>query len=148
MESSMQLRTKTPFAGIEGRRGKASMVAAIASPLCACAQIPDLGAPAADCWRAYGDVQLEGTQRAVDVGQQVPAGMRLIRIVPVTLIHVDATFKEGQSREAVRLTSDFYGSGRGLRRPCRRQPEQLAEHPLRVGLSMKATVELDAGKYE
>ena len=127
------------------------------------------------------------TQRAVDVGQQVQAGMRLMSVVPVTQIHVDANFKEGQLREvrpgqSVHLTSDLYGddvvydgqvqgiaggSGSAFsaipaqnatgnwikvvqRVPVRIRldPEQLARHPLRVGLSMKATVDLGAAKVK
>jgi len=127
------------------------------------------------------------TQRAVDVGHQVSAGARLMSIVPVTQIHVDANFKEGQLREvrqgqAVRLTSDLYGTdvvydgwidgvagGSGSafaaipaqnatgnwikvvqRLPVRirMNPNQLAKHPLRVGLSMTATVALDNGPQE
>jgi membrane fusion protein (multidrug efflux system) len=107
--------------------------------------------------------------------------------VPVTQIHVDANFKEGQLREVrqgqpVRLTSDLYGTdvvydgwidgvagGSGSafaaipaqnatgnwikvvqRLPVRirMNPEQLAGHPLRVGLSMTATVALDRGPQE
>lgn len=53
-------------------------------------------------------------QRAVEVGQHVQAGMRLMSIVPVTQIHVDANFKESQLRrvrpgQLVQLTSDLYG---------------------------------------
>jgi len=127
------------------------------------------------------------TQRAVDVGHQVSAGARLMSVVPVTQIHVDANFKEGQLREVrqgqpVRLTSDLYGSdvvydgwidgvagGSGSafaaipaqnatgnwikvvqRLPVRirMNPDQLAKHPLRVGLSMTATVALDRGPQE
>ena len=123
------------------------------------------------------------TQRAVDVGQQVSAGARLMSVVPVHQIHVDANFKEGQLREVrqgqpVRLSSDLYGpdvvyegwidglaggSGSAFaaipaqnatgnwikvvqRLPVRIRlnPEQLAKHPLRVGLSMTATVDLDS----
>jgi membrane fusion protein (multidrug efflux system) len=122
------------------------------------------------------------TQRAVDVGHQVSAGTRLMSVVPVAQIHVDANFKEGQLREVrrgqpVRLTSDLYGvsvvydgwidgvaggSGSAFaaipaqnatgnwikvvqRLPVRirMDPDQLAKHPLRVGLSMTATVDLD-----
>jgi membrane fusion protein, multidrug efflux system len=121
------------------------------------------------------------TQRAVDVGQHVQAGARLMSIVPIESIYVDANFKEGQLRDVrpgqqVRLTSDLYGKdvvyrGRvqGLaggsgsafaaipaqnatgnwikvvqRVPVRvhLDPSQLAEHPLRVGLSMTVTVDL------
>ena len=127
------------------------------------------------------------TQRVVDVGHQVSAGARLMSIVPVTQIHVDANFKEGQLRDVrqgqpVRLTSDLYGTdvvydgwidgvagGSGSafaaipaqnatgnwikvvqRLPVRirMNPDQLAKHPLRVGLSMTATVALDRGPQE
>jgi membrane fusion protein, multidrug efflux system len=127
------------------------------------------------------------TQRAVDVGHQVSAGARLMSVVPVAQIHVDANFKEVQLREVrqgqpVRLTSDLYGSGvvydgwiDGLaggsgsafaaipaqnatgnwikvvqRLPVRirMNPDQLARHPLRVGLSMTATVGLDSKPQE
>jgi membrane fusion protein (multidrug efflux system) len=127
-------------------------------------------------------------QRAADVGQQVQAGVRLMSIVPIAGIHVDANFKEGQLRKVVpgqrvRLTSDLYGdavvyTGRveGLaggsgsafaaipaqnatgnwikvvqRLPVRIRldPEQLARHPLRVGLSMEATVDVtDRGRRD
>jgi len=54
------------------------------------------------------------TQRSVDIGQHVQAGTRLMNIVPIQQIHVDANFKEGQLRKVtpgqkVRLTSDLYG---------------------------------------
>jgi membrane fusion protein, multidrug efflux system len=127
------------------------------------------------------------TQRAVDVGHQVSAGARLMSVVPVAQIHVDANFKEVQLREVrqgqpVRLTSDLYGSGvvydgwiDGLaggsgsafaaipaqnatgnwikvvqRLPVRirMDPDQPARHPLRVGLSMTATVGLDSKPQE
>lgn len=127
------------------------------------------------------------TQRAVDVGHQVSAGTRLMSIVPVAQIHVDANFKEVQLREvrqgqSVRLTSDLYGTsvvydgwvdglagGSGSafaaipaqnatgnwikvvqRLPVRirMDPDQLARHPLRVGLSMTATVGLDSKPQE
>jgi membrane fusion protein, multidrug efflux system len=127
------------------------------------------------------------TQRAVDVGHQVSAGARLMSVVPVTQIHVDANFKEGQLREVregqpVRLTSDLYGTGvvyngwidgvaggsgsafaaipaqnatgnwikvvQRLPVRIRMNPEQLAKYPLRVGLSMTATVELDGDPRE
>lgn len=155
---------------------------------------PDVRAAAArleqariDCSRTVIRAPVDGivTQRAVDVGQQVPAGMRLMSVVPVSQIHVDANFKEGQLRDVspgqpVRLTSDLYGDdvvydgriegiagGSGAafsaipaqnatgnwikvvqRLPVRirLRPEQLASHPLRVGLSMKVSVDLDAAK--
>jgi len=127
------------------------------------------------------------TQRTVDVGHQVSAGTRLMSVVPVAQIHVDANFKEAQLRDVrqgqpVRLTSDLYGkdvvydgwidgvaggSGSAFaaipaqnatgnwikvvqRLPVRirMDPRQLAMHPLRVGLSMTATVGLDSEPQE
>jgi membrane fusion protein (multidrug efflux system) len=54
------------------------------------------------------------TQRAVDIGQQVQAGTRLMTVVPINRIYVDANFKEVQLAKVVpgqrvRLTSDLYG---------------------------------------
>ncbi len=121
------------------------------------------------------------TQRTVDIGQHVQAGMRLMSVVPIAAIYVDANFKEGQLRDVrpgqrVTLISDLYGDDvvydglvQGLaggsgsafaaipaqnatgnwikvvqRVPVRIHidPRQLAAHPLRVGLSMTATVDL------
>lgn len=55
------------------------------------------------------------TQRAVDVGQYVQAGMRLMSVVPIDSIYVEANFKEGQLRKVkpgqrVSLISDLYGN--------------------------------------
>ena len=127
------------------------------------------------------------TQRVVDVGHQVSAGARLMSVVPVAQMHVDANFKEGQLRDvrqgqSVRLTSDLYGPGvvydgwidgvaggsgsafaaipaqnatgnwikvvQRLPVRIRIDREQLAKHPLRVGLSMAATVSLDSEPQE
>ena len=54
------------------------------------------------------------TERAVDVGQQVQPGKRLMSVVPIDRIYVDANFKESQLRkvrpgQAVSVTSDLYG---------------------------------------
>ncbi|MFG0828924.1 HlyD family efflux transporter periplasmic adaptor subunit [Pseudomonas sp. CJQ_7] len=120
-------------------------------------------------------------QRAVEMGQQVQAGVRLMTVVPIDRIYVDANFKEVQLQKVrpgqhVELISDLYGSdvvytgrvegfagGSGSafaaipaqnatgnwikvvqRLPVRIRldPEQLKQHPLRVGLSMEATVDL------
>jgi len=120
-------------------------------------------------------------QRSVEIGQQVQAGMRLMTVVPIDRIYVDANFKESQLQKVrpgqqVELVSDLYGSdvvytghvegfagGSGSafaaipaqnatgnwikvvqRLPVRIQmdSEQLKQHPLRVGLSMEATVDL------
>ncbi|MEY2152666.1 HlyD family efflux transporter periplasmic adaptor subunit [Rhodanobacter sp. 115] len=125
------------------------------------------------------------TQRAVDMGQQVQAGTRLMSIVPISQIYVDANFKEVQLSKVrpgqkVRLTSDLYGddvvydgqvegfeggTGSALsvipaqnatgnwikvvqRLPVRIRldPAQLAKHPLRIGLSMDATVDLASSR--
>ncbi|OSQ46463.1 HlyD family efflux transporter periplasmic adaptor subunit [Thalassospira sp. MCCC 1A01428] len=121
------------------------------------------------------------TQRSVDIGQHVQSGMRLMKIVPIKRIYVNANFKETQlghvrPGQTVHLTSDLYGndvvyngqiegfaggSGAALsvipaqnatgnwikvvrRLPVRIRldPEQLERHPLRIGLSMEATVDL------
>lgn len=121
------------------------------------------------------------TQRAVDVGQHVQVGVRLMNIVPIQQIYVEANFKESQLRnvrpgQKARLTSDLYGddvvydgwvegfeggTGSALsiipaqnatgnwikvvqRLPVRihLDPEQLKKHPLRIGLSMEATVDM------
>jgi len=120
-------------------------------------------------------------QRSVEIGQRVQPGQRLMAVVPVERIYVDANFKEGQLREVrvgqpVHLTSDLYGdevvyTGRVVgfsggsgsafaaipaqnatgnwikvvqRLPVRIELDgaQLRAHPLRVGLSMHATVDL------
>lgn len=120
-------------------------------------------------------------QRSVDIGQHVQAGTRLMSIVPIQQIYVDANFKEGQLRnvspgQKARLTSDLYGdsvvydgwvegfeggSGSALsvipaqnatgnwikvvqRLPVRIRldPKQLKKRPLRIGLSMEATVDV------
>lgn len=120
-------------------------------------------------------------QRSVEVGQQVQAGVRLMTVVPIDRIYVDANFKESQLQKVragqrVELVSDLYGSdvvytgrvegfagGSGSafaaipaqnatgnwikvvqRLPVRirMDSEQLKRHPLRVGLSMEATVDL------
>ncbi|RNF56239.1 HlyD family efflux transporter periplasmic adaptor subunit [Pseudomonas aeruginosa] len=120
-------------------------------------------------------------QRSVEIGLQVQTGVRLMTVVPIDRIYVDANFKEGQLQKVrpgqhVELTSDLYGSdvvytgrvegfagGSGSafaaipaqnatgnwikvvqRLPVRIwiDPEQLKQHPLRVGLSMEATVDL------
>ncbi|MGB3124535.1 MAG: HlyD family efflux transporter periplasmic adaptor subunit [Pseudomonas sp.] len=120
-------------------------------------------------------------QRSVEIGQQVQSGVRLMTVVPIDRIYVDANFKEGQLQKVrpgqhAELTSDLYGSdvvytgrvvgfagGSGSafsaipaqnatgnwikvvqRLPVRIQidREQLKQHPLRVGLSMEATVDL------
>jgi membrane fusion protein (multidrug efflux system) len=54
-------------------------------------------------------------RRAVEVGQYVQPGARLMTIAPIQNIYVDANFKENQLRrvqvgQAVRLHSDIYGS--------------------------------------
>lgn len=120
-------------------------------------------------------------RRAVEIGQQVQPGARLMSVVPVDRIYVDANFKEGQLQgvrpgQPVTLTSDLYGdevvySGRvegfaggsgsafaaipaqnatgnwikvvqRLPVRIRLDREQLLAHPLRVGLSMEAAIDL------
>lgn len=121
------------------------------------------------------------TQRSVDIGQHVQSGMRLMKVVPIQNIYVNANFKETQlghvkPGQKVHLTSDLYGDDvvydgwvegfaggtgaalsvipaqnatgnwikvvRRLPVRVRLDPEQLERHPLRIGLSMEATVDL------
>jgi membrane fusion protein (multidrug efflux system) len=123
------------------------------------------------------------TQRAVQIGQRVPAGTTLMTVVPVTQAYVDANYKEGQLRmvrpgQPVELTADIYGgkvvyhghvvgfsggTGSALavipaqnatgnwikvvqRLPVRiaLDPHELADHPLRLGLSVVATIDTRA----
>ena len=122
-------------------------------------------------------------QRAVQIGQRVPAGTTLMTVVPVTQAYVDANYKEGQLRmvrpgQPVELTADIYGgkvvyhghvvgfsggTGSALavipaqnatgnwikvvqRLPVRiaLDPHELADHPLRLGLSVVATIDTRA----
>jgi len=53
-------------------------------------------------------------RRSVQVGQQVQAGVALLSVVPLSQVHVDANFKEGQLDkvrigQAVEVHSDLYG---------------------------------------
>ena len=53
-------------------------------------------------------------RRSVQVGQQVQAGAALLSVVPVSQVHVDANFKEGQLDkvqigQSVEVHSDLYG---------------------------------------
>jgi len=118
---------------------------------------------------------------AVQVGQHVSVGARLMSVVPITEAYVDANFKESQLThvrigQPATLTSDIYGSsveyhgrvvgvggGTGSsmaiipaqnatgnwikivqRVPVRiaLDRKELAENPLRVGLSMTAKVNI------
>ena len=120
------------------------------------------------------------TNRNVQVGQRIAAGVTIMTLVPIQTAYVDANFKESQLRRVrtgmpVELVSDFYDSdvvyrgrvtgfagGTGaafalipaqnatgnwvkvVQRLSVRivlDPQQLREHPLRVGLSMTATVD-------
>ncbi|MBB6426778.1 membrane fusion protein (multidrug efflux system) [Sphingopyxis sp. JAI128] len=120
------------------------------------------------------------TNRQVQVGQRIAAGVPIMVIVPIATAYVDANFKESQFEDIrigqpVELTSDYYGGdvvyrgkvvgiagGTGAafslipaqnatgnwvkvvqRLPVRiaLDPKQLKEHPLRVGLSMEATID-------
>ena len=54
-------------------------------------------------------------QRTVQVGQRVNAGARLMAVVPLSNVWVDANFKEGQLArmrigQPVKITTDIYGS--------------------------------------
>ena len=119
-------------------------------------------------------------KRAVQLGQRVKAGDRLMAVVPLEHVWVDGNFKEDEIA-AVRigqpatLTADLYGgdvvfhgrvqgigAGTGAsfallppqnasgnwikivqRVPVRiaLDPQELAAHPLRIGLSMRATID-------
>ena len=120
------------------------------------------------------------TNRQVQVGQRIAAGVPIMVIVPIATAYVDANFKESQFEDIrigqpVELTSDYYGGdvvyrgkvvgiagGTGAafslipaqnatgnwvkvvqRLPVRiaLDPKQLKDHPLRVGLSMEATID-------
>lgn len=120
------------------------------------------------------------TNRQVQVGQRIAAGVPIMVIVPIATAYVDANFKESQFGDIrigqpVELTSDYYGGdvvyrgkvvgiagGTGAafslipaqnatgnwvkvvqRLPVRiaLDPKQLKDHPLRVGLSMEATID-------
>ncbi len=119
-------------------------------------------------------------QRSVQLGQRVAPGERLLSIIPLGDVWLDANFKEGQLRhlrlgQPARLVSDLYGgdvvfhgrviglsagtgsafsllppqnaSGNWIkvvqRLPVKiaLDPAELAEHPLRIGLSITATVD-------
>jgi membrane fusion protein (multidrug efflux system) len=119
-------------------------------------------------------------QRGVQLGQRVAPGERLLSIIPLQDVWLDANFKEGQLRnlrlgQPATLVSDLYGSdvvfhghviglaaGTGAafsllppqnasgnwikvvqRLPVKiaLDPAELAEHPLRIGLSITATVD-------
>jgi membrane fusion protein (multidrug efflux system) len=121
------------------------------------------------------------SQRVVQIGQRVAAGVPLMVVVPLQGAWVDANFKEVQLRnmrvgQPVNIVADLYGgaivfhgkvagfaagsgsafallppqnaSGNWIkivqRVPVRIavDPQQLAEHPLRVGLSMTARVDV------
>ena len=120
-------------------------------------------------------------ENMIQIGQHVQPGAKLMTVVPMTHVYVDANFKENQLTDVqpgqkVTLTSDLYGSdvvyhGRvvGLsggtgsafavipaqnapgnwikvvqRLPVRvaLDPKELEAHPLRVGLSMTATIDV------
>jgi membrane fusion protein, multidrug efflux system len=119
-------------------------------------------------------------KRQVQLGQRVQAGTTLLSVVPVSEMHVNANFKEGQLEDVkigqtVSLTADIYGTsvtyhgvvegfsaGSGSafatipaqnatgnwikvvqRLPVRvgLDAAELAQHPLKVGLSMSVTID-------
>jgi membrane fusion protein (multidrug efflux system) len=119
-------------------------------------------------------------RRQVQVGQRVQNGERLMSVVPLHDVHVDANFKEVELRhvkigQPVEVTADIYGDkvvyhgvvsgvsgGTGSafsmipaqnatgnwikvvqRLPLRitLDKNELAKHPLQVGLSMIATID-------
>lgn len=120
------------------------------------------------------------TNRQVQIGQRVAAGMPIMTLVPTDAVFVDANFKESQLKrvrpgQSVELKSDFYGSdvvfhgrvkgfagGTGAafalipaqnatgnwvkvvqRLPVRivLDPKEVKAYPLRVGLTMDATID-------
>lgn len=119
-------------------------------------------------------------KRQVQLGQRVQAGTTLLSVVPVSEMHVNANFKEGQLEDVrigqtVSLSADIYGTsvtyhgvvegfsaGSGSafaiipaqnatgnwikvvqRLPVRvgLDTAELAQHPLKVGLSMSVTID-------
>ncbi len=124
------------------------------------------------------------SQRSVEIGQLAQQSQRLMTIVPIDRIYVDANFREGELAEvrpgqSVKITSDLYGhdieyrgrvvglsggSGSAFavipaqnatgnwikvvqRLPVRIELDRddLKKYPLRVGLSMHTTINLDSG---
>ncbi len=118
--------------------------------------------------------------RSVQLGQRVAPGERLLTIIPLSDVWLEANFKEAQVRnlrlgQPVKITSDLYGgsvvfhghviglsagtgsafsllppqnaSGNWIkivqRLPVKvaLDPQELKEHPLRIGLSITATVD-------
>jgi len=118
--------------------------------------------------------------RSVQLGQRIAPGERLLTIIPLADVWLEANFKEAQMRnlrlgQPVKIISDLYGSGVvfhghviGLsagtgsafsllppqnasgnwikvvqRVPVKvaLDPAELAQHPLRIGLSITATVD-------
>jgi len=103
------------------------------------------------------------SKRSVQVGQRIAAGNPLMAIVPLEQIWIDANFKESQLQhirigQPVEVIADVYGSisllpaqnatGNWIkvvqRVPVRiaLDPEQVRAHPLRIGLSTTATVDI------
>ena len=119
-------------------------------------------------------------QRSVQLGQRIAPGERLLTIIPLTDVWLEANFKEGQLRnlrlgQPTKVISDLYGgdvvfhgrviglsAGTGAafsllppqnasgnwikvvqRVPVKisLDPQELAQHPLRIGLSITATVD-------
>ena len=120
-------------------------------------------------------------EKRVALGQRVPVGASMMRLVPLDEVYVNANFKEGQLTrvqlgQTATLTSDLYGKdvvyhgrivglsgGTGAafalipaqnatgswikvvqRLPVRiaLDAEELLEHPLRVGLSMRVKIDI------
>jgi membrane fusion protein (multidrug efflux system) len=95
------------------------------------------------------------TNRQVQVGQRVAAGTPVMTLVPIAAAYVDANFKEdqlatvrpAQPGAAFALIPAQNATGNWIkvvqRLPVRiaLDPKELKAHPLRVGLSMEATVD-------
>jgi membrane fusion protein, multidrug efflux system len=93
-----------------------------------------------DYTRISAPVDGEVAQRNVQLGQQIAAGWPLMAVVPLDDVWVDANFKEVQLQhmrigQPVTITADVYG-GSVL------DPRELRDHPLRIGLSVYATVDV------
>jgi membrane fusion protein (multidrug efflux system) len=108
------------------------------------------------------------TMHTVKLGQRIQPGQALLTIVPLNAVWVDANFKEVQLRDLYGSDAEFHGKITGIgigtgaafallpaqnatgnwikvtqRVPVRitLDPQQLATHPLRIGLS--TTVKVD-----
>ena len=133
---------------------------------------PEVMAAAADLRQAYLDharttlvAPVTGyvAKRTVQLGQRLQPGTATMAVIPLDQVWIDANFKETQLRDMrigqpVQISADLYGSevkysgtvdslGAGNRAkalPVRihLSPDQLKDHPLRIGLSTVVEVDL------